>query len=1077
MMLYCDLSMSARTKMRLLAVIVLLAALAPAVFTPAAPARAAGVIFVTPGGVGSRDGSSWSNASDLAPALALAVSGDELWVAAGTYTPTPKVAIGQISDRKATFALKSGVAVYGGFAGTESQRAQRNWAAHVVILSGDIDSLSNNAGNSYHVVTGADGATLDGVTISGGNADSGSDLMGGGMYNSASSPTLANVIFSGNNALQGAGMANVSGSSPTLTSVTFSGNTAVAEGGGMANISNSNPSLVDVVFHANSAVTVPGQGFGGGMYNDSSSPTLNGVTFSGNHVSAQGGGMYNRGASSPALNGVTFSGNSAETEGGAMMNIFVGANPTLTDVIFSGNSSGTRGGAIYNHDGSPTLNGVTISGNSAVVSGGAIYNSYQSKALLINVVLSGNSAGASGGAIYNSDLINPSYPVLVHVTISGNSAAASGGAIYNSASTPRIESSIIWGNMAATSDPAIANAGASPVVKHSLVEGSGGSAGWVGALGTDGGGNLDADPLFMAPVPAAPSDGGNLRLRAGSPALDRGGESLIPAGTTADRDGLPRIVDLLGAANGPDGAVDMGAYERQLPDTRITGAPANPTNSTSATFDFTGVDGAGGGAASLQGFECQADGGGFVACTSPHSVDGLIEGGHTFQVRAIDSAGNKDATPASYTWAVDTTPPGISIGAPSTALVGAGPLSFPISYSGATEVTLSPADVTLSTTGDVGGSISVSGSGASARTVTISAIHGNGTLRIGIGGGSARDMAGNLAPASGLSASVTVDTTPPTAAMASSATDPTNATSIPVTLLFSEPVTGLTLADIVPTNATVSGLSGGGASYSFTLAPLSSGPIRAAVAAGAAYDAAGNPNLAATEFSLIYDDNPLAMSLTAPAGAFTRAAPIVVVAAFGMPVSDFTQADLIVTNATVSSFSGSGVRYTIGLTPYGEGSVGASVAANAAHDASGNPSGAHALTLTYDYHPPLVRALLAASPVRGSTAYEFAVLFSDTYGMDLASLGDNDVTVIAPDGSPTATTLVRATEQAGGIVQAVFRIPAPGGVWDVADDGRYTVMLATDAVYDKAGNSAAATSVGTFNVDLRLMVFLPTVRR
>ncbi len=88
------------------------------------------------------------------------------------------------TDRSATFQLKNGVAVYGGFAGTETARNQRNPAANVTILSGDIDNndsqtpiitdlttVTGNTTNSYHVVTGATGATLDGFTITAGNAN------------------------------------------------------------------------------------------------------------------------------------------------------------------------------------------------------------------------------------------------------------------------------------------------------------------------------------------------------------------------------------------------------------------------------------------------------------------------------------------------------------------------------------------------------------------------------------------------------------------------------------------------------------------------------------------------------------------------------------------------------------------------------------------------------------------------------------------------------------------------------------------------------------------------------------------
>src|SRR5262245_49553430 len=201
---------------------------------------------------GTNDGSSWANAfTSLQSALTNAAvhSGDQIWVARGTYTPTSG------TDRTISFVLDAGVAVYGGFAGTETALSQRNVATNVTTLSGEIGKPGDNSDNSFHVVTssGLDKtAILDGFTISAGNAngDVSQQLhLGGCLYNNSSSPTLTDLTFSGNFAGTGGGMANDNHSSPTLTSVTFSGN------------------------HADS---------GGGLYNVASSPTLTNVTFSGN---------------------------------------------------------------------------------------------------------------------------------------------------------------------------------------------------------------------------------------------------------------------------------------------------------------------------------------------------------------------------------------------------------------------------------------------------------------------------------------------------------------------------------------------------------------------------------------------------------------------------------------------------------------------------------------------------------------------------------------------------------------------------------------------------------------------------
>jgi hypothetical protein len=77
--------------------------------------------------------------------------------------------------------------------------------------------------------------------------------------------------------------------------------------------------------------------------------------------------------------------------------------------------------------------------------------------------------------------------------------------------------------------------------------------------------------------------------------------------------------------------------------------PANPTNQTSANFNFTdsqtGVS-----------FLCQLDGSAFTACSSPATYSGLSQGSHTFSVKAQDSGGNHSAA-TSFTWTVDTTAP------------------------------------------------------------------------------------------------------------------------------------------------------------------------------------------------------------------------------------------------------------------------------------------------------------------------------------------------------------------------------------------------------------------------------------
>ena len=273
------------------------------------------IIYVDASASPGGDGSSWDNAfNELNLGIHAAMPGDHVWVAAGTYTPQtrPNPVSEEYEDdpRSVHFSLKNEVAVYGCFSGTEINFSQRNCKNNLTVLSGDIGEPDDNSDNSYHVFYHPEGidlnetAVLDGVKITGGNADGGSPHnLGGGMYNSYNSPTLNNVIIYDNRASSGGGIYN-SYSTPIINNVTISGNSAVGlsfgrdfGGGGMYN-SFSNPILNNVTISGNRAIRMM-SGIGGGIYNSSSSPLLINVTISDNIVNGGlGSGIYNYNTSS-----------------------------------------------------------------------------------------------------------------------------------------------------------------------------------------------------------------------------------------------------------------------------------------------------------------------------------------------------------------------------------------------------------------------------------------------------------------------------------------------------------------------------------------------------------------------------------------------------------------------------------------------------------------------------------------------------------------------------------------------------------------------------------------------------------
>ena len=205
-------------------------------------------VYVNQAIASSGDGSSWATAfKTLQEALTLnCPSITQIWVAKGTYYPTTST-----TDRNASFSMKNGVAIYGGFAGNEAANydlSLRNFVTNVTILSGDIDgvpdmvtgsgsslTITGNAGNAYHVVLNnnnnslTSSAILDGFTISGGNANSTTpsiNIYGGGMYNNLVSPTLRNVTFLGNSASFTGGGLYTSNGNLTLTKCQFTNNLA-----------------------------------------------------------------------------------------------------------------------------------------------------------------------------------------------------------------------------------------------------------------------------------------------------------------------------------------------------------------------------------------------------------------------------------------------------------------------------------------------------------------------------------------------------------------------------------------------------------------------------------------------------------------------------------------------------------------------------------------------------------------------------------------------------------------------------------------------------------------------------------
>ena len=219
-----------------------------------------------------------------------------------------------------------------------------------------------------------------------------------------------NLIIQRGAGIVGAGMWNI-GSGPTILNCWFRNNLGIDYGGGMLVYSGS-PILIDCKFEENSSTFA-----GGGMYVDDSDCVLTRCTFVRNSTGGRGGGVANLGADDFELIDCHFEDNVA-VEGGGVYNYF--SNPTLIDCRFEGNAflanTGMEvGGGMYNDSSAPLLIDCTMKGNFSTHRGGGIFN-YLSDPILDGCLITGNLTAGLGGGIANVK----STPTLVNSIVCAN---------------------------------------------------------------------------------------------------------------------------------------------------------------------------------------------------------------------------------------------------------------------------------------------------------------------------------------------------------------------------------------------------------------------------------------------------------------------------------------------------------------------------------------------------------------------------------------------------------------------------------------------------------------------------------
>ena len=270
------------------------------------------------------------------------------------------------------------------------------------------------------------------------------------------------------------------------------------------------------------------------FYSSSGGVVVDGFTISGGNADgtgnyAKGGGMYLYGSGLQGMNRIVFMGNSAIYGGGLYSS---SAQQRMYDVVYAGNIA-NYGGAVYTEGFTDVFFYNTIfSGNKASIDGGGIYN-VSTRVHSNNSTITGNHADNNGGGIYSNDQM---YSLILNSILWGNSATNSGAQVYLTGNT----------------NPALQTA-----FKNCDIQGGSTAFGLGYTYLGEYENNIDSDPLFVTPVPTAPSTGGDLHLLSNyptnsSPCYEAGNNEFLDIDHTTDFDGNNRL---------QIAHVDMGVYE------------------------------------------------------------------------------------------------------------------------------------------------------------------------------------------------------------------------------------------------------------------------------------------------------------------------------------------------------------------------------------------------------------------------------------------------------------------------------------------------------------------------------------
>jgi gliding motility-associated-like protein len=503
--------------------------------------------------------------------------------------------------------------------------------------------------------------------------------------------------------------------------------------------------------------------------------------------------------------------------------------------------------------------------------------------------------------------------------------------------------------------------------------------------------------------------------------------------------------------------------DRTAPNTTITTNPPPVTNNASASFTFTSTE--------TGAFEASIDGGAYTAATSPKTYTGLADGPHTLNVRAIDAAGNVDASPATYTWTVDATPPNTTIltTPPILSTSSSATFTFDASESGSTFQGQLDAGAYVTITSPITYNALAEGS----HTFSVRAV----------------DAAGNI-DATPATYTWTVDAVPTVTSVSVPANGYYNAgQSLSFAVNFNEnvTVTGAPSLPLTIGSSTVQAnyVSGSGTSVLTFAYMIQAGDndmdgitIGAALQlnGGAIKDASNNATLT---LNSVGNTSNVFVNTVIPTVVLTTTAPAVVNAPFTVTitfseaVTGFTVGDFSVSGAGLSGlFTTDNITYTVQATPLSDGIVTIQVPANKAANIGNNGNSAsNTLSLTYDATAPAVSSVNvpAAGYYNAGATLNFTVNFNE------------NVTVNTTGGNPQLTltigsTLVNATYTGGTATSLSFAYTVAAGDHDMDGITVGNLVLNGSTIKDAAGNNANLTLNSVGNTSLvRVNTTTPTV--